>query len=129
MRINTAGDVVQSQFQARAASQPAASFQDALDTAKQKLLLANESPQSPGKAGPTSQAAPMTAGQELAEYMRKSPIQHMRDAILKRMGLTEESLNAMPPEQRAAVEKTIAAKIKEELLGHGDNTQFEAVKA
>lgn len=61
-----------------------------------------------------------TAAQELEEYLKKSPAEHMRDAILKEMGLTEDDLAAMPPEQRQAIEDTIAAKIKEKLLDHSE---------
>lgn len=52
---------------------------------------------------------------ELIEYLKKSPIEHMREAILKEMGITEEELAAMPPEKRMAFEATIADKIKERL--------------
>ena len=61
-----------------------------------------------------------TAAQELEEYLKKTPAQHMRDAILKEMGLTEDDLAAMPPAKRQAIEDTIAAKIKEKLLDHNE---------
>ena len=61
-----------------------------------------------------------TAAQELEEYLKKTPAQHMRDAILKELGLTEADLAAMPPEKRQAIEDTIAAKIKEKLLDHNE---------
>lgn len=53
---------------------------------------------------------------ELDDYLNKSPAEHMRDAILAKMGLTEEKLNAMPPEERAAVEDEIARRITEWML-------------
>ena len=53
----------------------------------------------------------------LTKYLSESPVQHMRDSILKDMGLTEASLAAKPPQERTAIEKTIAAKIKEEMTG------------
>lgn len=52
---------------------------------------------------------------ELIEYLKKTPIEHMREAILKEMGLSEEEVAAMPPEQRMTIEATIADKIKERL--------------
>ena len=70
---------------------------------------------------PTS---PKTALQELEEYLKKTPIQRMRDAILKDMGLTEADLNAMPPEKRNAIEATIEARIKEYLLGDKAQAQL-----
>jgi len=53
----------------------------------------------------------------LDDYMSKSPAEHMRDAILKEMGLTEEELNAKPPEERMALEEEINRRIKERLVG------------
>lgn len=55
------------------------------------------------------------------EYMSKTPAQRMRDAILKEMGLTEESLSALPPEERKQVEEAITAKIKERLQAQAGN--------
>ncbi len=59
----------------------------------------------------------MTAAEYLAEWVKKTPEQHMREAILKKMGLTEEEVNAMPPEKRAEIEHEIADRIKELLQG------------
>lgn len=94
-------------------------FQAALDAAQQSLVATG------GSAADIS-APRKTAGEELAEYERKSVAEHLRDAILKEMGLTEEELDAMPPEQRAAIEDTIAEKIKERLLADGGGTQRSA---
>lgn len=52
---------------------------------------------------------------ELHDWLKKSPIEHMREQILKEMGLTEADVAAMPPEKRAAVEEAIAEKIRERL--------------
>ncbi|RIX43056.1 MAG: hypothetical protein D3M94_17550 [Rhodocyclales bacterium GT-UBC] len=54
---------------------------------------------------------------ELHDYLKKSPAEHIRDAVLKELGLSEESLAAMPPEQRAAMEAKINERIREKLLG------------
>lgn len=54
---------------------------------------------------------------ELDDYMKKSPAEHIRDAVLKELGLTEEDLAAMPPERRMAVEAVINERIREKLLG------------
>ena len=61
-----------------------------------------------------------TAAQELAEYASKSVAEHVRDAVLKDMGLTEEDLAAMPPEQRAAIEDEIARRVAQALSGLTD---------
>ena len=49
------------------------------------------------------------AQQELDQYLKMSPQERMRAAILKQLGLTEEQLAALPPEQQKAVEDKIAA--------------------
>ena len=93
-------------------------------TFKAALNAAQEKPAENKKA--PAQKSGKTAAEELAEYLRKTPAQHMRDAILKELGLTEEDLDAMPPEKRKAVEETIAAWIKEKLLEHSAVAKTDA---
>jgi len=95
-------------------------------TFKAALDAAQENP-AENKQAPTQKSS-RTAAEELAEYLRKSPAEHMRDAILKEMGLTEDDLAAMPPEKRKVIEDTIAAKIKEKLLEHSDVAKNAANK-
>lgn len=57
---------------------------------------------------------------ELDDYLSKSPAEHMRDAILKEMGLSEEDLAAMPAEKREALESEIAQRMRERLLAKED---------
>jgi len=127
MRITNAQEVAPSLVQATSSPgklQPG--FIAALDAAQQKLAQSPASSITTHSTTSRSQPAPpaaKTAADELAEYLRKSPAEHLRDKILKEMGLTEEALDAMPPEQRAAIEDTIAKKIKEFLLGHESQTQ------
>lgn len=52
---------------------------------------------------------------EFLEYMNKSSAERLRDQILQSMGLTEEDLEALPPEERRAVEDTIAQKMREHI--------------
>lgn len=59
---------------------------------------------------------------EFREYMDKTPAQRMRDAILREMGLTEEDLDAMPPEKREAVEAEIGERLRERILGQVDDS-------
>ncbi|MDD0842274.1 hypothetical protein [Pseudomonas sp. Gutcm_11s] len=47
------------------------------------------------------------------EYMAMTPAEKMRDAILKEMGLTEEEIDAMPPEKQEAIEKQIAERMQQ----------------
>lgn len=46
-------------------------------------------------------------------YMAMTPAEKMRDRILKEMGLTEEDIESMPPEQQKTVEETIAQRMQE----------------
>lgn len=47
------------------------------------------------------------------EYMEMTPAEKIRDSILKEMGLSEEELAAMSPEQQKAVEEEIAERMQE----------------
>lgn len=120
MQVNATQSSVSSLLSSAASrANTTADFQAALDEAQQRLVVSS------GDTAKVS-ATRKTAGEELAEYESKSLAQHMRDlrdAILKEMGLTEEDLAAMPPEQRAAIEESIAEKIKERLLAQGDGAQ------
>ncbi|WP_010489040.1 hypothetical protein [Pseudomonas sp. S9] len=53
------------------------------------------------------------AREEFRKYMEMTPAEKMRDSILKELGLTEEELDAMPPEQQSAIEEKIVQRIKE----------------
>lgn len=46
-------------------------------------------------------------------YMAMTPAEKMRDSILKEMGMTEEDIEALPPEQQNAVEEEIAQRMQE----------------
>lgn len=98
-----------------------ADFQASLDTAKENLAQRRKQ----GTVEPDAmQDALATARRELEEYLRKGPIVHMREKILEQLGLTEEDIAKMSPEQRETVEKTIAARMKEILLaGSGIDTK------
>ena len=59
----------------------------------------------------------------LQDYMSKPLAQHMREAILKEMGLTEEDVKAMPPEKQQTVEAEISRRIRERMLGQKEVDQ------
>lgn len=61
----------------------------------------------------------------LTEYLQKSPAEHLREAVMKELGLTEEDLAKMPPEKRDAMEKEINRRIRERLVG--EETQGSTV--
>jgi hypothetical protein len=63
----------------------------------------------------SSQTAKQTGNEVIDEflaYMKESPAQHMRDQWLKEHNLTEAQLAAMPPAERDAINKQIAADLK-----------------
>jgi hypothetical protein len=129
MRVNANPAITPSLLSTQNKSQPSpASFQAALDSAKETLGDSSQSVTLIKSMERKEETAPVvahakTAAEELTEYLRKTPEQHMREAILKEMGLSEESLAALPPEQRATIEKTITDKIKERLLAHNGQTR------
>lgn len=61
-------------------------------------------------------AAPASGAREaFLRYAEQSPMERMREQILKSLGLTEDSLKALPPEERAAVEEQIRKMIEEKM--------------
>ncbi|HEF4762549.1 TPA: hypothetical protein SAN82_005023 [Pseudomonas putida] len=54
-----------------------------------------------------------SATSEFKEYMSKTPEQRMRDAILEEMGLTQEEVDAMPPEKQKAIGEEIAQRMED----------------
>lgn len=51
---------------------------------------------------------------EFMDWMQMSDAEKIRDRILKGMGLTEEDLENMEPEDREKIEEMIAQQIKDE---------------
>lgn len=89
-------------------------FQASLDVARRNQQHDDKPAAAPDAAAMSS--AMDAALKELEDYIAKGPIAHMREKILEELGLSEEDLARMPPDQRDAIEKTIAARIKEWLL-------------
>ncbi|MBB3539814.1 MULTISPECIES: hypothetical protein [unclassified Rhizobium] len=54
---------------------------------------------------------------EFTDLANKTPAERIRDSILKSLGITEDELASMPPEQREAIEKQIADELKRQLTG------------
>lgn len=115
MRVDSISGAVPAQLPSPNNAGKTDAFQSVLESAKQNLAQGQPSNDESPKA--TAPTATKTAAQELEELLRKTPIQLMRDAILKEMGLTEEELKHMPPDKRAAIEETIADRIKKKMLG------------
>ncbi|HTZ77396.1 MAG TPA: hypothetical protein VMC10_05800 [Stellaceae bacterium] len=56
-----------------------------------------------------------SAAQSFLKYMNETPAQKLEDAWLKEHNLTRAQLDAMPPAQREAIEKEMAADIQQKL--------------
>jgi hypothetical protein len=81
------------------------------------------------EAGPAAQSAPTSlaaeaeaegletsAADQFLAYMKKSPEERLRDKILKALGVTEEDIANMSPEERLAIEKKVQDIIKETMV-------------
>lgn len=81
----------------------------------------------PKEAGPAADgmsAAPAkTAKDEFLEYQNMTPAQKMRAAMLAKLGVTEEQLKAMSPEDRQKVEQQMKDMIKEQVMGDEKNKE------
>lgn len=58
--------------------------------------------------------------QELTDFLEKPLEVHLREAVMKEMGITEADLAAMPPAERLATEAMITQKVRERLLERKD---------
>lgn len=63
------------------------------------------------------QALHAQAVKEIKEYLEKSPAEHLREAVLREMGLSEGDLAKMAPDERKATEMEIGRRVREHLLG------------
>ncbi len=116
-------------------SDEANAHQQAYDEAFARMLVTlNSSPHRASEdalqdtgtlAASDEQKAPSkpSARDEFMAYMAMTPAEKMRDKILKEVGITEEDLENMLPEQRAAAEREIAEKMK--ILQELQTTQDE----
>jgi hypothetical protein len=73
-----------------------------------------------GKVEDTSSSDELVA--ELHKWANMTPAEMIRAKVLERMGLTEESLDAMPADERKIIEDEIAAEVKRSLGINEDGT-------
>ncbi|UPT63963.1 MAG: hypothetical protein M0D54_05310 [Hyphomonadaceae bacterium JAD_PAG50586_4] len=62
-----------------------------------------------------TQLVAQSATQKFLEEARKSPIERMREQIMEELGLTEDSLSQLAPDEKRAMEDKIAQMIEEKL--------------
>ncbi|MBR0696251.1 hypothetical protein [Bradyrhizobium lablabi] len=80
--------------------------------------------------GPVGLLADNSVEQQFLKYAQMSPMDRLRANILKSMGLTEDDLNNMSPDQQRAVEQKIKDLITQELEKNADKKgQFVDVSA
>ncbi|MCF4994391.1 hypothetical protein GIW70_22075 [Pseudomonas syringae] len=56
-----------------------------------------------------------SATEAFKEYMSKTPEQRLRDSILDEMGITQEEIDAMPPEKQLAIGEEIAQRMQDKM--------------
>ena len=117
MKIDSRFDTSLTATQASSiASAPTSSFRELFEMAKTQGTSAAPASTSLTASTGKTETAYQTAVRELHEYLQKTPEQRMREAILKQMGLSEDDIAKMPPEQQNAIEAAIKEKVKEKLL-------------
>lgn len=57
-----------------------------------------------------------SAEEQFLDYMQKSPAERLRDKILKALGVTEDDIKNMTPDERMGLEKKIQEIIKETMV-------------
>lgn len=127
MKISDLYDAVSAQNR-RISSQEgsAASFRDILaqaqNAASQSSATNVSSSDGSSTDSGTDSSSMAAINAALIDYLSKSPIEHMREAIMKEMGITQDQLDAMPADKRQSVEEEIGRRIKERLLGQEQKT-------
>lgn len=71
----------------------------------------------------TSKTIGGSAADEFSKYMQMTPAEKIRHGVLSELGITEEQLAALPPEQREAMDKKIADMIAIRTGGTDQNAQ------
>lgn len=66
---------------------------------------------------------------EFLEFMKKSPIERLREQYLKSHNMTEDQLKSMPTDQRQALEDDITKYIKDQLNLVDDKKQEQQAQA
>jgi hypothetical protein len=63
----------------------------------------------------TAQSKQSASAAELEKYVQMTPAQRMTQAMMKKLGITQEEFDAMSPDQQASVTAKIAEMIKQEM--------------
>jgi hypothetical protein len=82
---------------------------------KKSSTTSAASTQSSGLSSSSDSSGESQAVKDFLDYMKKPVAERMRDTWLKAHGLTEKDLDAMPGDERDAIEKQMAADIKSQM--------------
>jgi hypothetical protein len=91
------------------------------NSASKNLSSADEqTPTQPANEATSATSPGSDVEQEFLKYAHMDPIDRMRANILKSMGLTEQDLQNMTPQQRQGVEQKIKDLLEQELHKNAD---------
>lgn len=68
-----------------------------------------------GKPAASAGARSPNVYQQLEDYVKMTPAQRMRMALLQKLGLTEEDLAGMTPDERAGVETKLRDMVRDQM--------------
>lgn len=110
---------------APAGAEGARSFSSFLETAQSSARIVAASAQGQGEESPSTAKEDVefikkNGFQAYLERNHERKLEEMREQILRQMGLDEESLAAMPAEQRALIEKMVAEEIQARLAAEAE---------
>lgn len=80
-------------------------------------------------ASPNSPVGETSAKDEFLKYQSMTPAQKMRAMMLAKLGLTEEEVKAMSPEDRKKVEEKLKAMIKQQVENDPDQKNQKGLVA
>lgn len=73
----------------------------------------------------TAKEAVQDAREELMKILEMTPAERIRYTTLQDMGLTEEALAALPPDERMRIEEMIEEEIERQLAGRRGNDPYD----
>ncbi|MBB3117461.1 hypothetical protein [Pseudoduganella violacea] len=80
-----------------------------------QIMSPSFSASSGGKTAGASASGSKGLNAELDDYLKMSPAQRFREALLKKLGLSEDDLAKMSPEERKKVDQQMSDLAKQEM--------------
>lgn len=85
-----------------------------------KINAATAAKPATSSSDPLAAVPAKSAKDEFMDYAKLTPAQKMRAAMLAKMGVTEEQMKAMSPEERQKIEDELKKQIKEQVQNDPD---------